>query len=137
MYKRQIYNQRYGLGQVIHLDFYHSVDTIQSLTANGDDLGDDFWNQRGPYGLEVRNFRPWNLRLVAEYIPVDDNDIRQAVELEIAIIYIGYASQILPQSMNIRVPVADRTREERRALSRLNTNQAPFRLPDKNYIKAQ
>ena len=143
-----------GIGRVLFLDFIHPVEEIHTVrfvhTGQGAEAASPvgaggaaqslYWNKRGLQGLEVRNFHPWNVQIEAEYTPADRNAFRDSIALELAVMYIGYPASLIPQSSGVRVPGAtltfDRTEEERKSLSRLNTSLMPLRLPDNVRIKA-
>ena len=146
---RRSYGYRLGgIGRVLFLDFVHPVEEVTSVSylhsgvGNADTGGETsafYWNQRGRRGLEVRNFHPWNVRIQAEYTPADRNAFRDSIALEIAVMYFGYPSSLVPQSSGVRVPGAtltfDRSEEERKSLERLNTSLTQMRLPDRTFVK--
>ena len=131
-----------GLGRVIYFDFVHDVDTVSKVTVNGSDTGNHLWNLRGKSGLELRNFNPWNLNIEVEYQPANKNAQRDAVAFQIALAYLSFPAIVMPHASGVRVPgttvnhAYDFSREERRALGRLNSKVAPIRLPDRTTVKA-
>ena len=132
-----------GLGRVIYFDFVHEVASISKVTVNGAETGASMWNQRGKSGLELRNFNPWNLNVEVEYTPADNNRQRDAVALQVALAYLSFPAIVMPHASGVRVPgttvnhAYDFSREERRALGRLNNKVAPIRLPDRTTVKTE
>ena len=125
----------------MYLDFVHEVDTVSKVTAQGTELDASRWNLRGSAGLEIRNYNPWNLRIQAEYIPVNNNIFRDTIAQQIALMYIGYPSTLLPQATGVQLPSAGAgynfTMMELQTLGRLDTRQMVIRLPDRTFVKPE
>ena len=139
--RRNLGYNYWGIGQVMFFDFIHEVDRVIAVRVGGEQIEDGRWNLRGRAGMELRNYRPWNLNIEVEYIPANNNAFRDAIAMELALLFIGFQSGALPQASGIREPgvttrgVRDVSTQERRALARLDPRWSIIRLADRTYPK--
>ena len=116
----------------LELSLPHPVDEIHSLVVNDTALStEDYALTRQTGRIVLRHYFVWSTRAVCRYTPMDRSAMRDAVTLEVALLYLTRFSKILPvmgqsEAGNWRF---DPRHQEDLALNRLQTRIIAKRLP--------
>lgn len=112
----------------VTMNFPHRVASVSRVEFNGEQIGPgDYALYRDAGQIEVRHYFVWDTTAEIDYIPQDQNALRDAVQRQIATLYLARTMQYLPVAGGADPMKGSSWEQEDAALQRMQ-----FRIQDLN-----
>ena len=117
--------------------FPHRVASISRVDFNGEVIGPtDYALYKDAGQINVRHYFVWDTTVEIDYIPQDRNSLRDAVQRQVATLYLARTTQYLPVSGGIDPVRGDTWGQEDAILARLQVRAMDLNLPQSHEYKA-
>ena len=116
--------------------FPHRVESISRIDFNGEVIGpSDYALYKDAGQITIRHYFVWDTTVEIDYIPQDQNALRDAVQRQIATLYLARTMQYLPVSGGIDPVRGSTWEQEDAALGRLKLRVMDINLPQSHEYK--
>ena len=116
--------------------FPHRVASVSRVQFNDEQVAEsDYALYRDAGQIEVRHYFVWDTTAEIDYIPQDQNALRDAVQRQVATLYLARTTQYLPVAGGIEPMKGSAWAQEDQAVSRLLVRIQDLNLPQSHEYK--
>ena len=116
--------------------FPHRVDSISLVMFNDQVINErDYALYKDAGQIAIRHYFVWDTTVEIDYIPQDNNALRDSVQRQIATLYLARTMQFLPVAATVDPPRGSTWDQEDAALARLTWRIMDMNLPQSHAYK--